>query len=237
MFRSPLAASLGLIVVFLTHPVWSQEITADTINQMVAGKLQALLASQSSELRVEEVRYRLSLRLPDGKLDCTIDADSLKDLTGQQSVAVALLVDGKTEKRLRIPVDLKLAFQIPVVKQAVQRGQMIGADDIAWQTVSLKRLPPDLVRDDGEVLGFAATRRIEPNVALHSSWFERPLAVGRGERVRVLVVSEPGLMIESMAVALEKGRVGDVIQLRNPDTQMRYEARISAPGTVKVGTW
>ncbi|MBF0131300.1 MAG: flagellar basal body P-ring formation protein FlgA [Magnetococcales bacterium] len=237
MVRTPLAAFVGLMVVFLTLPAWSQEVTADTINRMVAEKLQSLLVSQGSELRVEEVRYRYALRLPDGPLDCMVETGTLKDNSGQHSVAVALLVNGKTEKRLRMTVDLKLEFQIPVIKQIVQRGQMIGADDVVWQTVSLTRLPPDLVRDDGEILGFAATRRIEPGVALRSSWFERPLAVAQGERVRVLVASEPGLMIEATAVALEKGRVGDVIQLRNPDSQMRYEARISAPGTVQVGTW
>ncbi|MBF0632351.1 MAG: flagellar basal body P-ring formation protein FlgA [Magnetococcales bacterium] len=236
MFRLGLAGFFVFLQLLVTGLAWSQEVHSDTINRMVAEKLQTILARQGSELRVEEVSYRYSLRLPDGELECVVETGSLST-AGPQSVAVALKVDGQTEKRLRIPVNLKLEFKIPVARNTLQRGQVVSAGDLEWRTVSLIRNPADMVRDAAEVLGQATTRRIAPGVPLQGAWFERPLAVERGERVRVVVAQGPGLTIEAMAVALDKGRVGDVIQLRNPDSQMRYEARIAAPGMVRVGTW
>ncbi|MBF0109833.1 MAG: flagellar basal body P-ring formation protein FlgA [Magnetococcales bacterium] len=237
MVHSVFAGLFIFLHLLFPAPVRAQEVHSDTINRMVAEKLQDILAQQGAELTVEEARYRYSLRLPDGEIDCLVESDSLKGVAGQQSVAVAFRVNGRTEKRLRIPVSLKLEFKIPVARTTLQRGAVVGADDLDWRTIAVTRTASDMIRDVGEVVGLAANRRIPSGVPLLGSWFERPLAVARGERVRVVVAGGPGLQIEATAVALDKGRVGDVIQLRNPDSQMRYEARIAAPGLVRVGTW
>lgn len=226
----------GLAVLFLAPLARSQEVSPDTVNRAVTEKLRTILASQKSDLRVEDVNYRYFLRLPDGNLDWAIET-APNTATGQQSVPVVVSVNGQVEKKLRVPVTLKMEVKVPVARNTLQRGQGVSPGDLEWQTLSLTRPIPDLVRNDGEVLGLAATRRINPGEPLHASWFEKPMAVERGERVRVVVANSPGLQIEATAVALDKGRIGDIIQLRNPDSQMRYEARVLSPGTVQVGTW
>lgn len=233
--RLTLAGIVGLIVGFLTPVAWSQDIAAEAINRVVMEQVRHYLAGQKSELKVENVGYRYPLTISDGAWESVLETGSFTMSPGQQWVEMAFLIHGQTEKKVRVPVTLKLELRLPVARKALQRGQRVGADDLEWQTMTMARNVPDVIRDDKEIVSLVATRRVNPGEALQRSWFERPMDVERGEQVRVLAGGS-GFSIESVAVALDHGRVGDVIQLRNPDTQIRYEARISAPGTVSVST-
>ncbi len=234
--RLTFAGIVGLMVGFLTPAAWSQDISAEALNRVVMEQMRHYLAGQKSELRVEGVSYRNPLVLPDGTWECVLETGSFNLSPGQQWVEAALLVNGQTEKKVRVPVTFKLELRLPVARRALQRGQRVGADDLEWQTVNMARNVPDVIRDDKEIVALVANRRVNPGEILQRSWFERPMDVERGEQVRVLAGGS-GFSIETVAVALDKGRVGDLIQLRNPDTQIRYEARISAPGTVSISTW
>ncbi|HIJ83500.1 MAG: Flagellar basal body P-ring biosynthesis protein-like protein [Magnetococcales bacterium] len=227
----------GFMAALLTQTAWSQVISSDEINQIVAEELHSFFVRQRADLRVEGVGYRYVLDLPDGKVDWVVEPVSAQKVSGQQSVGVSVLVNGVLEKKIRVPVKLKMELKIPVARNVLQRGQTVNSNDLEWQTVAMVRTVPDLVRNENDILGFATTRRINAGEPLRTQWFEKPLAVGRGERVRVVVASKPGLKIETTAVAMDGGKVGDVIQLRNPESQMRYEARILSPGTVQVGSW
>ncbi|MBF0422201.1 MAG: flagellar basal body P-ring formation protein FlgA [Magnetococcales bacterium] len=237
MSRLLLAGMVGLAWVVGAAVAWAhQELDAETINRVVAEKVRGQLAGQKSDLQLEHADYRYPVDLPDGVWECVLADDTPASAPGQRWLDVALTVNGRIEKRLRVPVTFKLELRLPVVKKVVQRGQKLGPGDMEWRTLVLPRSIPDLVRDPGEIVAQVATRRVNPGEALQGSWFERPMDIERGEQVRVLAGGS-GFMIESLAVALDSGRVGDLIQLRNPDTQIRYEARISAPGTARIGTW
>ncbi|MBF0437080.1 MAG: flagellar basal body P-ring formation protein FlgA [Magnetococcales bacterium] len=226
---------VGFAVVLLTSAAWSQEISAEALNREVMEQMRHYLAGQKSELRVEGAGYRYPLMIPDGTWECVVETGSLTMSPGQHWVETALLIHGQTEKKVRVPVTLKWELRLPVARKALQRGQRVGADDLEWQVLNMVRNVPDVIRDDKEIVSLVANRRVNPGEALQRSWFERPMDVERGEQVRVLAGGS-GFSIEAVAVALDQGRVGDLIQLRNPDTQIRYEARISAPGTVSVST-
>lgn len=228
---------LGVVGMLMAQLATAQEIKPVEVNQGVRTELQHILTSSGSELRVEDVLYRYLLKLPDGVVQWVVEGGSSSLSPGRQDVAVSVMVDGKLEKAIRVPANLKLVIRVPVVLAPLQRGDTIGAQDIEWREITTVRAIPGLVQSEEDVAGMAAVRRIQEGVPLQLKWFETPMAVDRGDRVRVKVSSGKGLNIETVAVALEKGRVGDTIQLRNPDSQMRYEAKIIGPGAVQLGAW
>jgi flagellar basal body P-ring formation protein FlgA len=61
-----------------------------------------------------------------------------------------------------------------------------------------------------------------------------PNVVSNGSRVRV-VFEEDGLDIETYAIALQSGSVGEVISVRNPDSGLTISGVIQSDGSVRVG--
>ncbi|MBF0156216.1 MAG: flagellar basal body P-ring formation protein FlgA, partial [Magnetococcales bacterium] len=113
------------------------------------------------------------------------------------------------------------------------RNQSVGADDLEWQTVEVDKPLRGTILDPKEVVGLTASRQVREGIPLGESWFERPLAVERGSLVRVLL-EKGGLVITSSATSVGKGRVGDLVEVRNPRSQRRFMARVVAPGEVRV---
>ena len=73
-----------------------------------------------------------------------------------------------------------------------------------------------------------------PGVPIPMNAVTEPNAISNGARVRV-VFQQDGLDIETYAIALQAGRVGQVISVRNPDSGMTISGVIQADGSVRVG--
>ena len=228
-------------VFFLIALCWSGSVNAATLSRSdlareLGGHLRMALKASESTLRLVSIHYNKNLKLLDGTVGWEVEQD-LDDLRpGRRALPVTVLVDGHPETNIRVSAVFKQWVRVPVARQDIGRGQMVRAADFRWEEMVLSRPVPGLVRQLDGLVGMAATRRIREGVLLRDKWFVAPLAVGRGERVRIRVF-RGGLKIESNAVALGKGRVGDLIQVRNPKSQIRYEVRVTGPGQARVQAW
>ncbi len=215
---------------------FSQLVSRAQVVQGVKAPLEAMAVRSGSGLKVVTLFQRHDLNLPDGEVTWRVELDSESLKLGRQPIPVSVLVDGEAVSSISLNAVIKRFVEVPVVRRTIKRGVRITADDIQWHKIELVRAIDGLVKDEMDVIGMVAVRTIREKTPLRTKWFRLPLAVDRGERVRVRV-AQKGLVINTVGIALEKGRVGDLIELRNPQSHVRYEARISAPGQALVQTW
>ncbi len=90
-------------------------------------------------------------------------------------------------------------------------------------------LPPDAVIDEMRL-----RRALEPGMSLAAANVEPRPPVARSEQVMVRVV-QGAVTIETTATALADARVGEIVKVKNPNTNESYVARVVGPGTVVVG--
>jgi flagella basal body P-ring formation protein FlgA len=90
-----------------------------------------------------------------------------------------------------------------------------------------------IVSDSAELNGLVARRDLPAGAPLLAGLFETPRAVERGDTVTV-VASDGGARIEAQGLALNSGRSGEVIAVRNPRSNRTYKARIAAAGRVEA---
>ncbi len=81
--------------------------------------------------------------------------------------------------------------------------------------------------------GMVARHDLADGAPLLAAFFETPKAVERGDMVTV-VSDAGGARIEAIGEALEGGRCGDVIRVRNPRSQKTFRARIASAGQVQA---
>jgi flagella basal body P-ring formation protein FlgA len=84
-----------------------------------------------------------------------------------------------------------------------------------------------------EVIGQWPRQAIRAGQAVRSAWLQSPLSVRRGETVRV-AVRNGGALLEFEARAENSGAIGETVYVRNPDSQRRFRARVTAAGRVAV---
>jgi flagellar basal body P-ring formation protein FlgA len=84
------------------------------------------------------------------------------------------------------------------------------------------------------LVGKLAKRTLLPGAPIPTNAVAAPDAVKNGEKVRV-VFREDGLVIETYALALQGGAVGQVISVRNIDSGRTISGVVQTDGSVRVG--
>jgi flagellar basal body P-ring formation protein FlgA len=226
----------GAVALLVAATGFSQVVKRTDVADGVQQSLAKFAKQTRSGLVVTKVFQRHDLKLSDGGVEWQIDTDPESLVPGRNSIVVNVLVDGDAKKQIKVAAVIKRILDVPVVKRSLKRGSLITARDIKWKRLEMNRDIEGLLVDDQDIIGMVALRSVKAGMPLRVKWFAEPLAIDRGERVKVTLV-QGGLIISTTAVALSKGRVGDVIQLRNPKSHIRYEAKVSAPGQALVQTW
>lgn len=112
-------------------------------------------------------------------------------------------------------------------------GSILGPDDVVVQkgdigTVRLERLPTL-----DEVVGARARRALEPGTPIVARMLAIPPLVKSGESV-VTTARIGSIEARGRAIAAQRGQLGDVIRLVNPDSGRHLRGRVVARGHVEV---
>lgn len=91
-----------------------------------------------------------------------------------------------------------------------------------------------VIQSRSALVGKLARMTLLPGNPIPLNAVTEPNAVSNGARVRV-VFEEDGLDIETYAIALQAGSVGEVISVRNPDSGLTISGVIQSDGSVRVG--
>ena len=166
----------------------------------------------ASEVNIDNVNY---------------DADS-----GRFTAMVnAVLEDGQPARRIYYSGRAIRTLQVPVLIHPVDRGSIIGIDDLGTKGIPLRSLNRAPLRRAADVIGMAAKRNLRVGVALFKRDIEPPQIVNRNALVRI-IFKTPGLALTTKGKALASGAMGDVIDILNVRSKRIIQARIIARDTV-----
>jgi flagella basal body P-ring formation protein FlgA len=121
-----------------------------------------------------------------------------------------------------------------VTKLDIPAGGVINPENIKIEKVHsndpepIKWKPP---------YGLVARRRLPAGTVLAPNMLEpleSPIILKRNQNV-VIRIERPGFLITAMGIAMQDGRAGDYIKVRNTDSQRIILARIKEDGTVEPG--
>ncbi|MEO5377473.1 MAG: flagellar basal body P-ring formation chaperone FlgA [Magnetococcus sp. DMHC-6] len=204
------------------------------VGRSVEKYLEEKLQTEGPEgLSVASVYYRFGLPLKEGKITWKIDFPTEERTPGRHYLPVTALVNGTPEANFQVSVVLNKKIKIPVVSHTLKRGDIVTEADIRWQKLELVRMDPGLILKPEELIGKSANRLIKEKSPLQEAWFERPLAVDRGQKINIWVTNG-ALSIQTTGISMDKGHIGDQIEIRNPESRKRFMAKITGPGEAQV---
>jgi flagella basal body P-ring formation protein FlgA len=144
-------------------------------------------------------------------------------------------IDGKNNRTRTVYVSFRVQVKkkIFVLKQGVKRGEIVRSQDVFVKdtfTTENSVVYPARIED---IVGKAVKRDMAAGTAITSQALEDSFAIQRGETVNI-VADNKNLSVQAKGVSLEKGRLGDLIRVKNLTSDREIVGRVAGSGTVKV---
>lgn len=141
--------------------------------------------------------------------------------------------EGHPLQSLNISGSVERLVEIPVLRQTVRRGEIIGPTDIETIMVSDRDVQHDLVLTAQDMIGMTPRRVLNAGKPVRDNELESPQIVGRGDMITLIYEQGP-LLLTAKGKALQNGAKGDLIQVVNLSSSRPIEGMITAQREVKV---
>ena len=91
----------------------------------------------------------------------------------------------------------------------------------------------EYVKDVKEILGLVPHRLIRAGSPITANYFQQPVAVASGHPVKI-IVRYKGIEATAKGIAMTRGRIGEVIKVKNEASKKIISAKVIDSGTVEV---
>jgi flagella basal body P-ring formation protein FlgA len=124
---------------------------------------------------------------------------------------------------------------VPVLNKRIDKGQMITAEDLTVRYVSDYKVQPTIITDANKIIGMSPQRTISADRPIRGQELTKPTIVQKGTTVQMLFET-PNMNIQTIGEALDDGGMGDVIRVRNHDSNNIVRAKILSNNQVMAGS-
>lgn len=210
-----------------------------TVDLMKAAQqflMKELLAAgyQKKAITVRPILDVPSVVVPDGRVVIVPSRTDESRPLGAVGIALDIQVDGTTVKTTRVNFQVLVAGRVVVARAQVNKGDVIGPDDVGLETRDLGSLPEGAVTSVAAVVGKASRITLRPGTVVTDSMAALAPVVRKG--AQVTIIYNTGKVNMSLnGVALRDGQAGETIPVKNVDTSKVLDAVVRDRSTVEVG--
>lgn len=204
-------------IVRSRNEVSRMEVERKIRNHMQIGCFQCDL-----QIQVSSVPANLA---SDWELDLNVD------LT-KTNAMIPIYSSSQPEKKGWVVAQIKRYQQVPVLNQSVKMSDVFTRDMFVFE----KRLlfnPRETVQKIEAVEGMQASRFINAGQILTYADLKKEVVVKRGQIVKVLAGSKV-IEVSMSGQVEETGAIGDIVKVRNVDSQKLFAAKVVDRGVVRI---
>lgn len=124
---------------------------------------------------------------------------------------------------------------VPVIvsTRALSTGTVLRPSDYIEASTPQQDLPPGAVTDAKGLAGHILLRNVAGGIPLSTAMIGLPQCIRQGEHVTIVAAGED-LRLSVAGVAMQSGRPGQLILVRNATSGRIVRARVTGPGRVRV---
>ncbi len=160
----------------------------------------------------------------DWDLDLNIDFN-------KTSVMVPVFSTSHSDKKGWVVVEVKKYAMAPTLNRSLKVGDVISASMLTLEKRLITR--SDILTDANQIVGLQANRFLNAGQLLSDRDLKKEQVMRRGQIVKALF-GQQSLQITISAQAEEAGAIGDVIRVKNLDSQKMFAAKIIDRGLVEI---
>lgn len=158
---------------------------------------------------------------------------SYEAATGRFNALLVIGGDHGSAQRIMVHGRTYPAIPVPVLRRAMSPGEVIRKDDIETIYRREDQVSRDVVTDPMRLVGTTPRSRLRVGEPLRESDTRMPVLVTRSSNVIIKLAHGP-MTLTAQGKAEEEGARGEVIRVRNLQSNKMIEATVIGPDTVAV---
>lgn len=151
---------------------------------------------------------------------------------GMGRVTVQVTCEGPSPWKIYVPVDVCAVARVLTLAHPVPRGKSIGPEDLNVEEKKVVQAP-QAAPDPGKIQGWVAKHDLAQGEVLTEEKLRPPMLVRRGDLVTIFARAGTAL-VSAQAKALESGREGEWVSVRNQKSKRVVDAVVVGWGQVEV---
>lgn len=186
----------------------------------------------------EIVRTQIQVNPMDSRLRLTDCAHALvmtmndPELRGG-NVSVHTRCEAPRPWAIYVPARVSVFRSLPVSSRSLSRGHRITPADVVMEVRDTAELRQGFISQAETPVGQELRRPLAAGEAFRMGILVEPLVVSRGDHVQ-LSADAGAIAVVTRGTALDNGRLGEQILVRNNQSERVVKALITGPGEVKV---
>lgn len=136
-------------------------------------------------------------------------------------------------QRLKVSGAVERMVEIPVLRDSLRAGDIIGERDISFLEMRAKDITPEIAMRAEDIKGTTPRRTVMAGKPIKMQDIEEPRIVERGDTVTMIFQDGP-LTLTATGRALENGTKGDLIRVVNANSNKTVEGVVSAEREITV---
>ncbi|TVQ76244.1 MAG: flagella basal body P-ring formation protein FlgA [Bradymonadales bacterium] len=225
------------IVLIAVIPMWLT-LVAMAETPSTSEKWRSALNARLLEIsdpRVQITELISGGELPDLK---TLSENIQFDLTqinprGISRIGVTVLDEkGRLKSRFSLRARVYAELQVPVSLRPLRAGEIVQREDIEMRWMDAVQVGSSPINPN-QLFGAQIRSFIPAESVIQVAQVQPPQLVRRGERVKVMVVSD-GLSVSTIGIAQEAGVLGQNIRILNPDSRREMFATVTGSQMAEV---
>ena len=202
-----------------------KQIKKDVVEQvssMVSGKV---------EVDVTSLPYK-TIEVPDGKVDVVTNIN-LQYFSSLTVARVEILVNGQKVKSFGAPLKLSVYDKVWVAQDVIDRGKSLSNSNLTLEKKELGLMAENAAREDFSPYNCFAKKTFKPGDIIDTRYVEKIPLVMKNSPVSFIFKSSE-ITITMSAKALDDGKIGDYIRVRNNRYKKDYIGKVISANTVLV---
>ena len=214
-----------------------QTVTAAQFAAYAQEKLEQELTARGETRRhtLTLARAAAAMHAPAGALICEVKVLGAIRYGGLTPVHVLVYVDGKFYRRAILYYRVAVSDTVLVAAHDLRPDQEIGTGDVRQAEIAVEDAGTVYLRELAEVAGRVPSRFLKTGAPLSSDVLQAARVFEAGDPV-TLVTSYNGIEVKAEGVALQRGRVGERIRVRNARSAKVLMGTVLDAHTVRVGS-
>lgn len=206
---------------------------AAEISAIVKSYLASVTSWQEEEIEIHDIENLKTIAIPEDGIALRVASRGVPASFENLLLSIEAVREGKVLKAFWIKADVRVrARVVQVVKPVGFRG-VIQAGDLQEAVCEIANPRADYFRASAEAVGLVAKRALGIGELLSRNCVDEASLVRSGETVRLLVQSG-GVRMSLLVRALQSGKLGDPIKVRNTDSDRVITAIVTGRGEVRV---
>ena len=209
------------------------QISREEIEKIVATELPELIGGDTENVDIKDIKATGGLILPKGKYTYSVIPPKNTDYLGKLLLSVYFKVGDEFEKRVYVSANVEQFADVVVIRWPLKRNHLIQDADVQLEKMNLGKLPSNCIKDINAVVGNKLKRNLNKGDVLRTDMIDIPPLIERKDVV-LMVAETKSFKIVTLGESKENGYKGDLIKVKNLESNKEVYARVLDSGSVSV---